>query len=126
MQVNGTQLPFIPAGGLDNSPVARGFPPGKVRKPFDEIFTEELGSVKFSGHAKSRIEGRNIDLSDTDILRLENAVQNAAGKNSREALVLLDDKALIVNVKNRTVVTLVNKTDLNDNVITNIDSAVFA
>jgi flagellar operon protein len=58
--------------------------------------------------------------------RLEDAVQRAADKGSRDALVLMDDLAMVVSVKNRTVITVVDKESLKQNVFTNIDSAVIA
>ena len=58
--------------------------------------------------------------------RLQGAVQKAAGKGSRDALVLMDDLAMVVSVTNRTVVTVVDKENLKQNVFTNIDSAVIA
>lgn len=58
--------------------------------------------------------------------RLKGAVQKAASKGSRDALVLMDDFAMVVSVTNRTVVTVVDKENLKQNVFTNIDSAVIA
>ncbi len=58
--------------------------------------------------------------------RLQGAVQRAANKGSRDALVLMDNLAMVVSVKNRTVVTVVDKDNLKQNVFTNIDSAVIA
>ena len=37
---------------------------------------------------------------------------------------LVDDVALVVSVKNRTVITAMDKDQLKENVFTNIDSAV--
>jgi hypothetical protein len=41
-------------------------------------------------------------------------------------LIMLDEKAFIVNVANKTVITVVSKDNMDSNVITDIDSAVFA
>jgi flagellar operon protein len=57
---------------------------------------------------------------------LQGAVQRAASKGARDALVLMDDLAMVVSVTNRTVVTVVDKDNLKQNVFTNIDSAVIA
>ena len=53
-------------------------------------------------------------------------MDRAAQKGARESLVLLDDVALVVSIKNRTVITAVDAANLKENVFTNIDSAVFA
>ena len=39
---------------------------------------------------------------------------------------VMDNMALVVNVKNRVVVTAINGGELKENVFTNIDGAVFA
>ena len=51
-------------------------------------------------------------------------VDRAAAKGAKESLVMIDDVALVVSVKNRTVITAVDKAQLKENVFTNIDSAV--
>lgn len=56
--------------------------------------------------------------------RIESAVQKAAGKGAKDTLLLADNSALIVNVKNNTVVTVMDKNNLKDNVFTNIDSTI--
>ena len=58
--------------------------------------------------------------------RLRSAVDKAAGKGSRDSLVLMDDLAMVVSITNRTVVTVVDRENLKQNVFTNIDSAVIA
>ena len=52
------------------------------------------------------------------------AVSKAAAKGARESLILLDDLALVVSVKNRTVITAIAPDRIRENVFTNIDSAV--
>ncbi len=85
-----------------------------------------MGTLKFSAHAQMRIQSRQIDLGATDIQRIEGAVQKVADKGGRESLVLMDDTAFVVRVPNRTVITVVDKDNLKQNVFTNIDSAVIA
>jgi flagellar operon protein len=82
--------------------------------------------VRFSAHAQTRLQSRKIALDSGHIDRLQGAVQKAASKGSRDALVLMDDLAMVVSVTNRTVVTVVDKENLKQNVFTNIDSAVIA
>lgn len=125
--IDGVSLPFMPIGGMQelkkHSSLAEV---AKSKSSFQEIFAKELESVKFSAHAQSRLNSREIDLSDNEIARLESAVSQAQQKGGNESLVLMDEKAFIVSVPNRTVITVVNKNNLDSNVITNIDSAVFA
>lgn len=81
-------------------------------------------SIEFSKHAEKRLASRKINLDGKRIKRLENAVDQAAEKGSNESLILMDDVAYVVSVKNRTVITAVDDGSMQDNVFTNIDSAV--
>lgn len=80
--------------------------------------------VKFSNHAVERMQTRGISFDKADLERLNEAVNRAAGKGSKDTLVLMNDSALIVSVKNKTVVTVMDKTALKENVFTNIDSTI--
>ncbi len=80
--------------------------------------------LKVSGHAQTRLQSRNIELDAQAWDRVLQGVEKADAKGARESLVLIDDVALVVSVKNRTVITAVDKEQLKDNVFTNIDSAV--
>jgi len=82
--------------------------------------------VKFSKHAETRLRMRNIDLSTEQREKLSSAIDRADEKGLRDTLVMLDGIALVANVKNRTIVTAVNGSELSRNVFTNIDGAVFA
>lgn len=80
--------------------------------------------VKFSNHAVERMRTRGISYSPEDISKLSDAISRAAAKGSKDSLVLMNDSALIVSVKNNTVVTVMDKNALKENVFTNIDSTV--
>ncbi len=79
--------------------------------------------VKFSKHANKRLESRNITLSDSQLDRLNQGVGQARQKSINESLVMMDNLAFIVNVKNNTVVTALEQAE-GSNVFTNIDGAV--
>ena len=53
-------------------------------------------------------------------------VSRAAAKGSRESLVLADDAAFVVSVRNRAAVTAVGQEHMKEQVFTNTDSAVIA
>jgi flagellar operon protein len=80
--------------------------------------------LKFSNHAIERMRLRGVNFSKEQMERLQGAVDKAAAKGSKDSLVLLGDTAVIVSVKNNTVVTVVDKNSLKDNVFTNIDSTI--
>jgi len=95
--------------------------------PFSEILksqqsANETTELKFSKHANERLASRNIDLTDEQMARLESGAKKASEKGINESLVMVDNLAFIVNIKNNTVITAVN--DGEDKVFTNIDGAV--
>ncbi len=95
---------------------------------FEDILKQKTGAadqtVKFSKHASARLTDRNIELSSTQLERLNEGTQKANEKGIQESLVLVDDLAFIVNVKNNTVVTAMDQTETKENVFTNIDGTV--
>lgn len=97
-------------------------PVGTTAGPdFGAVLQDQL---KVSGHAKTRLESRNIQLGKAEWDRVLDGVNRAAAKGAKESLVMVDNVALVVSVKNRTVITAVDQANLKDNVFTNIDSAV--
>jgi len=100
---------------------------GQVNGPsFASVLDTKLPaqSVKFSQHAQDRLKARNISFSANDLANLEGAVTSVAQKGGKESLVMMGDAALVVSVKNRTVVTAMDRSQMKGNVFTNIDSAV--
>ena len=89
---------------------------------FAQILEQTTSEVKFSKHANERLQSRNIDLSESQKERLNHAVKAAEAKGIKESLVMLDDLAFIVNVKNNTVVTAIGSGE--QKVFSNIDGAV--
>jgi len=84
-------------------------------------------ALKFSAHAETRLKSRGIDFTEEMMKRLNGAVDKVSQKGgTKDSLVLMQDLALIVNVKNRTVITAMEQGSQNSNVFTNIESAVIA
>lgn len=83
---------------------------------------DEKQGVKFSAHAMQRINERAINLSASDLDRIEQGLKNVEEKGARSSVLLLDDNAYIVSVNNRTVITAMSKEQTIGNVFTNIDS----
>ena len=80
--------------------------------------------LKFSSHAIERMRTRGISYTPEQMKHIENAVSKAQQKGARSTLLLAGDTAMIVNPENRTVVTVMDKSALKENVFTNIDSTV--
>lgn len=123
--VNGVRVPFIPVGGVAREQARLPIELNDERS-FNKVLEKELSQLKYSKHAQQRLESRNMELNDTDRSKIEQAVNRAEQKGSNDSLVFLRDMAFIVNIKNRTVVTAIDRENLRENVFTNIDSAVVA
>jgi flagellar operon protein len=95
-------------------------------KPQTEgVLNSQASSLKFSNHAIERIKSRGIEMGPEQLQKLEKAVDKAESKGAKETLVLLgNSSALIVNIKNKTVVTALDQSMMKENVFTNIDSTV--
>ena len=72
-EINGISVPFVPIGDYNgNNP--------RIKSPgdsFESIFQKELEKVKFSSHALKRLEERNIELSDSEMSKINTAVERA-------------------------------------------------
>lgn len=96
---------------------------------FEELLQKQIyesKEVKFSKHAESRLETRNINLTEEQLNKLNESINKANTKGVKDSLVLVDDIAFVVNVKDKAVVTVMNKDEMKENVFSNIDGAVIA
>ncbi len=87
---------------------------------------ENVQRVRFSNHAQSRMQSRDINLNSENVNRLSDAIDKAEKRGGKSSLVMVDDLAFIVNVQSRTVVTALDKDQRGEGVFTQIDSVVFA
>lgn len=124
MEINDFQFQTGPVGPIGPRPTQAPRPSNAPS--FGDVFQQKAQELKFSGHATARLKSRNIELDAAKMAKLADAVERAAAKGSRDSLVLMDNTAFVVSVKNRTVITAVDGASLKDNVFTNIDSAVIA
>lgn len=81
-------------------------------------------ALKFSNHAVERMQARGVRFSADEMGRIESAVTKAESKGAKNTLLLTDAAAMIVSIKDKTVVTVMDKANLKENVFTNIDSTV--
>lgn len=115
-------------------PITTGRPSPSVTQPvtdtgksFRELLEASLtqtSQLTFSKHAQARVEQRGVALSTQDLQRLERAVGSAEEKGITQSLVYMSGNAFIVNIPNRVVVTVVDGSDTEQNVFSNIDGAV--
>jgi flagellar operon protein len=124
---------LIPPGAITPSPldIAAQAQSASKAQPlkgpaFGDVLAEKSAQVQFSGHAIQRVRRRGIEVDQSTLARLQNGVDRAAGKGARESVVFVDSTAFVVSVRNRTVITAVDREHMKDHVFTNIDSAVIA
>ena len=91
---------------------------------FQELLKTEQHKVNLSSHAETRIRSREIPWNSQLEARISKGMDQAQSKGSREALILADNVAVIANVKSRTIVTAMDRSQMKERVFTNIDSAV--
>lgn len=90
----------------------------------DGSAVSDRGALKFSNHAIERMRARGLAFSPEQLTRIEQGIEKAARKGAQNTLLVSDGAALIVSVKNNTVVTVMDPNQMKDSVVTNIDSTV--
>ncbi len=80
--------------------------------------------ITISKHAEQRIQQRNLQINEQQWGQLEEKLAEARRKGLNESLVLMDNAALIVNAKNNTVITAMDKAEAGTQIFTNINGAI--
>lgn len=93
---------------------------GKVS--FRDVLTNE--QLTISNHAKTRMEERNISVDESKWKQMHEKIQEAKEKGVTDSLVFMNDAALLVSVKNNTVITALNRSEMESKLITNINGAI--
>ncbi|WP_347491384.1 TIGR02530 family flagellar biosynthesis protein [Desulfoscipio sp. XC116] len=129
MEIKGTHI--LPEPIINQPPnstdVARKAQSGKQNAKFQDILSQELAGVnkiKVSAHAQRRLAERNIVIGRQDWEKINNAVDRADAKGANNSLLIHGELALIVSVKNRTLISAMDENALKEHVFTNIDSAI--
>ncbi len=95
-------------------------------KSFEEILRDlqTPSEVTISKHAMERLQSRSVTLSDTDLKRVSEAMDQASKKGIKDAVIVLGDNVLIASINNKTIITASKKDDLKEQIITNINGAI--
>ena len=94
---------------------------------FENILKEKINTkadFTISNHAAKRLQDRNISFNENDISNINKGINIASEKGSKDSLIIYKDVALVASIKNRTIITAVDKNENKENVFTNIDSVV--
>lgn len=119
---SGRMMPYDPIG--QNSRTNKATTNKNVA--FKDILDKATKSqeIKVSNHAQQRLQQRNIVLDQRDLDKLQNAMKNAEKKGAREAVLFYKDTAFVTSIRNNTIITAVDSKGTEENIFTNIDSAV--
>ena len=83
------------------------------------------GGIELSTHAAKRLEERKIDFRGDEYIKVKDAIGKLKEKGSKNSLIVSDQAAYIVDVKNNKLITAVDKNSISENVFTKIDSTIF-
>lgn len=98
--------------------------PSQTKQTAFADLLKEQQLPKISKHAKLRMQERNIEISDQKWTQIVSKLQEAKNKGVTDSLVVMDQGALLVSVKNNTVITAMNKSEAEGQVFTNINGTI--
>ena len=93
-------------------------------KPANNPAASPSTGLQVSRHAQARMESRGIALDEQDIADINGAIDALSKRGAKESLVLLDDKAFIVGVPDRKLITAMTRREAIGKVFSQIDSTV--
>lgn len=97
--------------------------PKKGTLSFGDILHNQQ-KLTISKHAADRMQERNIQLSGQEWQSIQDKVKEAKQKGVKDALVVIDGNAMVVSVKNNTVITALNQSEADKKIFTNIDGTI--
>lgn len=110
----------------------KGIPSQENTNPneFKELLQEKIDGVgqehgiRLSVHAAKRLQERNLEVDSTEFFKLKGAMDKLRDKGGQDSLVVTDKAAYILDIAQNTIVTAMDKEQLQDNVFTKIDSTL--
>lgn len=120
------RIQFERVNGVGAQPVKPAVKTNQGEGTSFEETLQQVQDVRFSNHAQKRLESREITLNEDKVGRLADAIDKVEKRGGKSSLVLMDDLAFVVNVRERMVVTAVDANHRGEGVFTQIDSVVIA
>ncbi|MFC4023146.1 TIGR02530 family flagellar biosynthesis protein [Oceanobacillus longus] len=91
---------------------------------FHEILAQQQQPLKISKHASQRLTERNIHIDDNQWQMIGEKMQEAKQKGITDSLIVTNKAALLVNAKNHTVVTAMDREEATSRIFTNINGTI--
>lgn len=95
---------------------------------FSDLFSQAIKlvspqpQIKISAHAQKRLDERNITMTADLKSSLNSALNELSAKGARDSLVITREAAFLLNVPNRTMITVMRPDEMRNGIVTNIDS----
>ncbi len=128
LQIRQAGLPIRPDQIQGPKDPLKNKPSGTVQEgqpKFNDILNQKVAEnsiLKFSDHAVKRMNQRDMHPSQIELERLNEGVEKAREKGAVSSLILVDQNAYVVSIKNETVITALDRDTVRGNVFSNIDS----
>ncbi len=109
------------------APLRRQAPLARFDQTLEQVqqhLDQQAQVVRLSAHAVQRLSERNISFTNQERIDLGQAISLLNNKGARNALIVRQDAAFVVNVPNRTMVTAISQQELQQRVFTQIDSTM--
>lgn len=90
---------------------------------FKDVLTDAQ-SFKISKHAQARLDERNIKIDASKWDNIFEKVKEAKQKGVTDSLVITDEATLLVSAKNNTVVTALDRSEMQSRIFTNINGTI--
>ncbi|UOE92834.1 TIGR02530 family flagellar biosynthesis protein [Alkalihalobacillus sp. LMS39] len=85
---------------------------------------EQTEELKISKHAQKRMDERGIEIAEQRWTVIEGKLKEAREKGIHDSLVLMEEAALVVSVKNNTVITALDRAEASSQIFTNINGTI--
>ncbi len=134
-KINNLLIPNVTkVSGQKNVDVENKLKPGETSE-FKNLLEQNLESpstvaekvergLQFSTHALRRLQERNLSFDKEEYNKLQSALDKLKNKGGQDSLVITGKAAYILDVAKSTVVTAIDKENMNENVFTKIDSTI--
>ena len=126
--INGKAYPVGQFNNLENNISKNKIREKNIQTNFKDVLNKTLTDVKsensftISNHASERL--KNLNFTSKDYKEIQRGFNIAEKKGAKNTLMLYKDVALIASIKNKTLITAIEKERAKENVFTNIDSVI--
>lgn len=113
-----------PLSLIEKKPVQTNKQKNSAFKQLLQTEITKTTELKLSKHAETRLQQRQIQLTNEVWDKVEKAVSQAEQKGVKEALVLTNQAALVVSTAKKVVITALDRKSASEHVFTNIDGTI--